>query len=452
MPRVRTPERMDEPDVPREELDAALRFIRFVNRRLGGARALISCLRRWSRGWPRGEPITLLDVATGSADIPVAARAWALSRGHDLRITAIDSHDTTLDLARRHLDDQPAEIREGIAIEKHDALRLTDRFAPGSFDYAHAGMFLHHLDDLEAMTALRIMDRLSRRGVVWNDLARSPLARLGVRALTIGAPPIVRHDATVSVEAGFTRAEALELARRRARVGAIPAHVLRAAVCRHFRAPRRLGAGVSAGAAVDCAVIGAGPAGCAAAIGLASRGMRVVLVERTAFPRVKVCGEYISPAATGCLESLLSQAELLAAGARRVGVYALELDERCVEWRTPHDAWSLSRASLDDALVARARAEGVEVLQPVRVLGVVYAHDRASLSIAGRLSGSTPASWFTRTAPAVRSCGGHADASGRSGPRHYRPARARPRAGAHPRVRAPTSARSASRASSRPAR
>lgn len=214
MPRVRTPERMDEPGVARDDLDAALGFIRFVNRRLGGARALLSCLRRWSAGWPKGEPITLLDIATGSADIPVAARAWALSRGHDLRITAIDSHDTTLELARRHLDAQPAEIREGIVLEKHDALRLTDRFAPGSFDYTHAGMFLHHLDDLDAMTALRIMDRLARRGVVWNDLVRSPFARLGVRVLTIGAPSIVRHDARVSVEAGFTRDEAMEMARR----------------------------------------------------------------------------------------------------------------------------------------------------------------------------------------------------------------------------------------------
>lgn len=185
---------------------------------------------------------------------------------------------------------------------------------------------------------------------------------------------------------------------------------------------------MSAGAAVDCAVIGAGPAGCAAAIGLARRGMRVVLVERATFPRVKVCGEYISPAATGCLESLLSPADLLAAGARRVGVYALELDERCVEWRTPHDAWSLSRATLDDALVARARAEGVEVLQPVRVLGVVYAHDRASLSIAGQ-----PERIDARVVV-------HADGAGRFDPAgatptragvlgvkcHYRPARGAP--------------------------
>jgi SAM-dependent methyltransferase len=214
MARTLTPELMDSPDAPREELEGALRFIRFINRRLGGARALVSCLDRWSRRWPSGRAITLLDVATGSADIPVAARAWALRRGHDLRVTAVDVHETTLDLAREHVARQPREVREGVEIVRADALRLVDVFAPGAFDYAHAGMFLHHLNDIQTLTVLAIMDRLAARGLVWNDLSRSALARLGVRALTLGAPAMVKHDARASVEAGFTRREAEGAARR----------------------------------------------------------------------------------------------------------------------------------------------------------------------------------------------------------------------------------------------
>ncbi|MFQ5427078.1 MAG: hypothetical protein ACE5EV_08360, partial [Gaiellales bacterium] len=82
------------------------------------------------------------------------------------------------------------------------------------FDYAHAGMFLHHLPDVEVMTVLRIMHRLSRRGLIVNDLLRGIVGRIGVRLLLLGAPAIVRHDARVSVAAGFTRRDALELARR----------------------------------------------------------------------------------------------------------------------------------------------------------------------------------------------------------------------------------------------
>ena len=61
---------------------------------------------------------------------------------------------------------------------------------------------------------LRVMDRLARRGVIWNDLVRSRLNRAAARVGTLGAPAIVKHDAVVSVEAGFTKREALDMARR----------------------------------------------------------------------------------------------------------------------------------------------------------------------------------------------------------------------------------------------
>lgn len=216
MPRVLVGEMMDAPDVPRDELARSLGYIRFVNARLGGARALLSHLKRWSRSWPKAGDgfVTMIDVATGSADIPVAARRWALGAGYDLRITGVDIHEATLSEAGAYVARQPADVRRGIGIERGDALRLAERFSDGAFDYAHAGLFLHHLQDIEAMTALRIMDRLASRAVIWNDLVRSPLCVLMARAAVIGQPLIVRHDAVASVRAGFTRSEALAMAGR----------------------------------------------------------------------------------------------------------------------------------------------------------------------------------------------------------------------------------------------
>src|SRR6516162_5127410 len=54
----------------------------------------------------------------------------------------------------------------------------------------------------------------------------------------------------------------------------------------------------------DVAVIGAGPAGSAAATYLASKGLRIVLVDRARFPRDKPCAEYLSPAAEPLLRKL----------------------------------------------------------------------------------------------------------------------------------------------------
>lgn len=54
----------------------------------------------------------------------------------------------------------------------------------------------------------------------------------------------------------------------------------------------------------DVAVVGAGPAGSATAALLSARGFRVVLVERSAFPRPKPCAEYLSPQAARVLDRL----------------------------------------------------------------------------------------------------------------------------------------------------
>ncbi len=200
---------MDDPDVDRADLDRSLRFIRTVNRRLGGASAALGHLRRWSADWPAGTVIRILDVGTGSADIPLAMVRWARRAGHRIRVTAVDNHPTTLALATEHAGGEP-----DIELVEADALALTDRYEPQSFDYVHAGMFLHHLDDVEVLTVLRIMSRLAARAIIWNDLVRGPVEALSVRLLTWGRPAIVRHDGIVSVAAGFTKREALDLAHR----------------------------------------------------------------------------------------------------------------------------------------------------------------------------------------------------------------------------------------------
>ena len=75
------------------------------------------------------------------------------------------------------------------------------------------------------------------------------------------------------------------------------------------------------------AIIGGGPAGSICAFHLARAGWRTTLLERSPFPRVKVCGEFVSPAATSLLEAVIPASQLLAAGARRID-RASDADER----------------------------------------------------------------------------------------------------------------------------
>lgn len=119
-------------------------------------------------------------------------------------------------------------------------------------------------------------------------------------------------------------------------------------------------------------VIGGGPAGSAAGIALAQRGVRVTICEARAFPRVKVCGEFLSPSAAPALEALVGAAALRKAGARLVREVVVEVGEREARWRLREPGLALSRARLDALLLERARSEGAAIRQPALVRSVAH--------------------------------------------------------------------------------
>lgn len=204
-----TPEHMDDPDVDAAALEASFRFIRLVNRHLGGASPILRELKRLRPVWPRDRPLRLLDLGTGAADLPLAAIAWAKARGLALECVGIDCHPGVLAIARRAA---AAEAR--IGIEDLDARRIVEHYGVDSFDLVHAGMFLHHLPDLEVMTVLAAMSKVARLTMVWNDLVRSRFNAAAIRVLTLGQPAVVRHDAALSVAKGFSIGEVRSMARR----------------------------------------------------------------------------------------------------------------------------------------------------------------------------------------------------------------------------------------------
>jgi ubiquinone/menaquinone biosynthesis C-methylase UbiE len=90
-----------------------------------------------------------------------------------------------------------------------DVLNLP--FPDHSFDYALTAMFLHHLSDQQAIDVLRVMNRVSRRGLIAADLLRHRRAYAWITLLTAGANPMVRHDARISVQQAFTKPEVLAM-------------------------------------------------------------------------------------------------------------------------------------------------------------------------------------------------------------------------------------------------
>lgn len=127
----------------------------------------------------------------------------------------------------------------------------------------------------------------------------------------------------------------------------------------------------------DVVIAGAGPAGTSAAIHLAQRGARVLLAEQKKFPRAKLCGEFISPECLTHFERLgVADQMATAGGARLTQTVFYARSGRSVsvpsEWfGRQNAALGLSRAEMDNRLLARARQVGIEVLEETLVSGLL---------------------------------------------------------------------------------
>lgn len=213
-------ERMDEPGVDPIELSRSLDDIRAVNRWLGGTRMVLRHLDRLLRPRP-AERVRILDVATGSADIPLAIARWARERGIPVEVRATDFHPGTLEVARRRAASDPA-----VRVEAADALALP--YGDGAFHIALCCTALHHFDTPDAVRVLRELGRVASLGVIVSDLRRSRPGWLGARLLAATVwrrNPVTRHDGPLSVRRSFTPAELREVARAaglRARVHTHP--------------------------------------------------------------------------------------------------------------------------------------------------------------------------------------------------------------------------------------
>jgi flavin-dependent dehydrogenase len=110
----------------------------------------------------------------------------------------------------------------------------------------------------------------------------------------------------------------------------------------------------------DLAIVGGGPAGCSAAITAAGCGARVLLMERTVFPRHKVCGEFVSGESLGLLERLLGDSfQKLLSDAPRISDSRIFLDGSVLHAAVNPSAASIARFDLDFALWETCLAAGV---------------------------------------------------------------------------------------------
>lgn len=192
------PELMDRPQPVTPELEADLENIRRLNQYFGGHSLVRHFLWLWLKP---GRCHRILDLATGSADIPRMIADWARRRNIAVQIDAVDIHESTLEIARKRTADYPE-----ISLIRADARTYCNT---QTYDLVCCSLALHHFTGEDAVRLLRQMRRLSHDKVLVADLERGPLTSAAIWLLTglFFREPMTRYDGRLSARRAFSFSE-----------------------------------------------------------------------------------------------------------------------------------------------------------------------------------------------------------------------------------------------------
>ncbi len=126
-------------------------------------------------------------------------------------------------------------------------------------------------------------------------------------------------------------------------------------------------------------VVGAGPAGTAAAMEVAAQGVECILLERKTIPRTKACGSGLSPWTLRLLDDMGVGQSVRKLAFRIDGAIIAGVEGEGLELRGDHETAVLRRAEFDELLALEARRRGADVRDGISVTGLErHRGDRSS--------------------------------------------------------------------------
>jgi len=201
---------LDEPGHSRETLAGNFRDIAFLNRWFGGLSPVDKSLRPFL-SVERPVAFTILDLAAGGADVPLAlARRWR-KQGIKLAITALDIDPAITELAMEAAHRENLEEFRAITADVFTYPYPEDR----EYDFVTCSLAFHHFSPELCVEMLRLMSNLAGRAFVVNDLRRGWFGWFGSKLLTllVARHPFTRHDGPLSVLRSYTIKEMEALVR-----------------------------------------------------------------------------------------------------------------------------------------------------------------------------------------------------------------------------------------------
>jgi hypothetical protein len=196
VPRRVEPELLDELPADDPRAQRSRRDLELVNAFMLQSGIMARSLLRLHGGAP---PRTLIDLGGGDGTFMLSVARRLAPRWPDVAVTVLDRQDILSDQTR-------ADFRAlGWRIETAatDVFAFLERANPSSVDVITANLFLHHFQP-EQLARLLALAARSTGAFVACEPRRSPLALYGSKMLwALGCNDVTRHDAVVSVRAGF---------------------------------------------------------------------------------------------------------------------------------------------------------------------------------------------------------------------------------------------------------
>jgi 2-polyprenyl-3-methyl-5-hydroxy-6-metoxy-1,4-benzoquinol methylase len=217
--RQREHELMDDPSLDSRDHAQALDGLARLNSASGSARSVWRPIRRLyqdlfsTAGGANGglitrpRPIKILDLACGSADVPLQLLEIASQAGIEISVDGCDKSEIAVEAANHR-------ARRSSAKSTFFQLDVLNDPLPKGYDVITTSLFTHHLEDAQTIALMRKMADATNHLVIINDLVRSQMSLLLVKLAchTLTSSRVVHYDGPASVKSAFTPKELQDIA------------------------------------------------------------------------------------------------------------------------------------------------------------------------------------------------------------------------------------------------
>ncbi|HTL09658.1 MAG TPA: methyltransferase domain-containing protein [Chitinophagaceae bacterium] len=190
-------ELLDGSDIPFADIRQNMRELNVINTYLGGHAITISGCKSLLKN---KQQVSVCEIGCGGGDNLLAIYQWCQRKGISATLTGIDYNKECIAVAAEQLPPEATLI-----CSDYKAVNFEGQLP----DIIFSSLFCHHFTDPELVFMLQWMQQHSKTGFFINDLHRHFLAYYSIKMLTglFSKSYLVRHDAPLSVQRGFTKTD-----------------------------------------------------------------------------------------------------------------------------------------------------------------------------------------------------------------------------------------------------